>query len=199
MDRVSRALVDLCYERELAEISVADICERAGAERAEFDARYADLEDCFTQTYEEMADEFLGRVTSAFEAEQGWRNQLRAAAYATLAHLEEDPPRAQFVVVEALVAGERAQLVRERVFATLVDLVDRGRDEPGASPTVTRATAESLNGAVFRHMRISIERGPSGQYAEIVPELMHAIVLQYLGPEAAAEELAIHPPALAER
>jgi hypothetical protein len=137
-----------------------------------------------------MAYEFLDRVTSAFDAERGWRNQLRAAAYATLAHMEEDPARAQFVVVEALGAGEGAQLVRERVFATLVDLVDRGRLEPGASATVTRATAESLNGAVFRHMRIEMERGQAGQgAAEIVPELMHAIVLQYLGPEAAEEEL----------
>jgi AcrR family transcriptional regulator len=198
MDRMSRALVDLCHERELAEVTVADICERAGADRAEFDSRYVDLEDCFTQTYEEMADEFIARVTAAFDAEQGWPNQLRAAAYATLAHMEEDPARSHFVVVEALVAGEKAQLVRERVFATLVDLVDRGRHEPGASATVTRATAESLNGAVFRHMRIKIERGQAGQYAEIVPELMHAIVLQYLGPEAAAEELEIRPPALAE-
>jgi AcrR family transcriptional regulator len=189
LDRFSRALVDLCYERELAEVTVADICERADADRAEFESRYANLEDCFTRTYEEMADEFLSRVNSAFDAERGWRNQLRAAAYATLAHMEEDPARARFVVVEALAAGERAQLVRERVFATLVDLVDRGRLEPGASPTVTRATAESLNGAVFRHMRVEMEHGRPGQYAEMVPELMHAIVLQYLGPEAAEEEL----------
>lgn len=198
MEPMSRALVDLCYERELADVTVDDVCEKAGAERAEFDARYDDLEDCFTQTYEAMADEFIARVTSAFDEEQGWRNQLRAAAYATLLHLEEDPARAQFVVVDALAAGERAQLVRERVFATLIDLVDRGRDEPGASPTVTRATAESLNGAVFRHMRITIERGEDGRYAEVVPELMHAVVLQYLGPEAAEEELKIRPPALAE-
>jgi AcrR family transcriptional regulator len=197
MERLSRALVDLCYERELAEITIADVCEKAGAEPAEFDARYDNVADCFTQAYEEMADEFIARVTSAFDAEQGWRNQLRAAAYATLLHLEEDPARAHFVVVAALNAGEKAQLVRERVFATLIDLVDRGRHEPGASPTVTRATAESLNGAVFRHMRITIERGQEHRYAEVVPELMHAVVLQYLGPEQAEEELTIRPPALA--
>jgi AcrR family transcriptional regulator len=198
MDRLSRALVDLCYERELAEVTVADVCEKAGAGRAEFDARYADLEDCFTQTYEEMADEFIARVTSAFDSEHGWRNQLRAAAYATLLHLEEDPARAHYVVVEALAAGEKAQLVRERVFATLIDLVDRGRHEPGASPAVTRATAESLNGAVFRHMRVTIEHGEESRYAEVLPELMYAVVLQYLGPEEAEEELKIRPPALAE-
>jgi hypothetical protein len=39
MDRMSRALVDLCRERELAEVTVADVCERAGVERAEFDSR----------------------------------------------------------------------------------------------------------------------------------------------------------------
>jgi hypothetical protein len=160
-------------------------------ERPAFDARYADLEDCFAEVYGELADEFLGRVTAAFEGRRGWRNQLRAAAHATLRHIEEDPARARFTIVEALHAGERAQLVRERVFDTLFGFIDRGRLEPEAPAAVTTATAESLNGAIFQHMRIAIENHRGLRYTQLVPELMHAVVLTYLGPEAAAEELEI--------
>src|SRR5215217_6582343 len=102
---IKGALIDLCYERGYAEVPVEDVCRRAEVERAVFDERYADLEDCFAEVYEELADEFLDRVTTAYEGEDTWREQLRAASYATMRHLEEDPARAHFTVIEALQAG----------------------------------------------------------------------------------------------
>ncbi len=195
----NRALIDLCHERGFAELTVEGLCLRAGVERTEFEGRYSDLEDCFAQVYGECADQFLARVTAAFESREGWRDQLRAAAYATLLHLEEDPARATFTVVEALNAGERAQLVRERVFETLLGFIDRGRLEPDAPASVTTATAESLNGAVFQQMRVAIERHQGHRYVEVLPQLMYAVVLTYVGPEAAEEELEIRPPAAADR
>jgi AcrR family transcriptional regulator len=158
-------------------------------ERAEFDIRYSGLEDCFVQVYDRLADEFLARVTDAFESEEGWRNQLRAAAYATLRHIEEDPARNHFAIVEVPHAGERAQLIRDRVFATLSGFIDRGRLEPGAPAEVSAATAESLNGAVFQHMLVATQNRSYERQLEILPELMYAVVLTYQGPEAAAEEL----------
>jgi AcrR family transcriptional regulator len=186
----SRALIDLCFERGFFEVSVGGLCERAGVDRAAFESRYTDLEDCFVQVYDELADQYLALVNTAFEGEQGWRNQLRAVAYATLRHIEEDPARANFTVVEAFKAGERAQLVRERVFETLTNLVDQGRLEAEGPGEISAATAQSLNGAVFQHLRTAVEN-PHQRHVDVLPELMYTIVLTYLGPEAAAEELEI--------
>ena len=44
-------------------------------------------------------------------------------------------------------------------------------------------------------MRVAIENGKSGQFEEVLPELMYTAVLPYLGSEAAAEELTIQPSA----
>src|SRR5829696_765437 len=167
---IKRALIDLCYERGFAELPVDEVCRRAEVQRAVFDARYADLEDCFTEAYAELADEFLDRVTAAYESEGTWREQLRAASYATMRHLEEDSARAHFTVIEALQAGEKVQLVRERVFTTLGSMIDRGRDEPDARGSLTTTTAEALNGAVFRHMRLALEHDQTHRLADVLPE-----------------------------
>ena len=194
---LDRALIELCFERGFGEFRVDDLCRRAGVGRDYFDARYSGLDDCFAGALEECAEEFLARLRAAYEVEGRWPDRLRAVAYATLHHLQEDPARAHFTVVESFNGGERAQLVRDRVFATLTSFIDDGRREPGASVTISDATAESLNGAVFRHMRLAIENNKSGLFEDVLPELMYAAVLPYLGPEAAAEELTIEPPSMA--
>jgi AcrR family transcriptional regulator len=193
-DPIHQALIDLCFERGYAGLTVEELCRRAELDRDRFGARYSGLEDCFAVALEECAEEFLTRLTAAYEGEGRWQDRLRAVAYATLRHLQEDPSRAHFTTVESFNGGERAQLIRDRVFATLSSFIDDGRYEPGAPASISDATAESLNGAVFRHMRVAIENNKSGRFEDVLPELMYAAVLPYLGPEAAAEELEIAPP-----
>jgi AcrR family transcriptional regulator len=183
--------MELCQERGFRQVGVDDLCARAGIDPAAFDARYTDLEDCFCQVYERCAAEFLARLESAAEGESDWRARLRAIARACLLHIQEDPARAHFTVVEALSAGERVQLARERVFERLASYVDEGRAEAGARRSLTPNTAESLNGAVFQHMRAAIENERDADPEDLLAELMYAAVLPYLGPEAAAEELEI--------
>jgi AcrR family transcriptional regulator len=193
-ERVHRALIELCYERGFGQVTVGALCTRAGVERAAFESEYADLEDCFAVTLEERATEFLARLTAAYEGEGRWQDRLRRVAYATLFHVQEDPARAHFTVVESFNGGERAQLIRDRLLAALSSFIDDGRHAPGVSQSVSDATASSLNGAVFHQLRVAIANSQNGRFADVLPELMYAAVLPYLGPEAAAEELAIPPP-----
>jgi AcrR family transcriptional regulator len=193
-DGLHRALIELCVERGFDQVSVEDLCRHAGLDREQFDARYSDLEACFAGALEECAEEFLARLTEAYAGEGRWQDRLRRVAHATLFHLQEDPVRAQFTIVESSFGGEPAQLVRDRVLATLASFVDDGRHEPTARESTSGATAAAINGGVFRHMRVAIENNESGRFEDVLPELMYAAVLPYLGPDAAAEELAIPSP-----
>jgi AcrR family transcriptional regulator len=188
---LQQAMVDLCYERGFREIEVGELCRRAGCPEAEFVSRYKDLEGCFAAAYERYAEEFLALMISAFDADLSWRRQIRTVARTFLAYLQEDPARAHFTVVDSLNAGEQAQLIRDRVFAGLFALIDQGRNEPGAPPSLTEATAEAVGGGVFGQVRILVAARRFEELPEMVPVLMYAVVLPYLGPEAAADELTI--------
>ncbi|HYH53613.1 MAG TPA: TetR/AcrR family transcriptional regulator [Solirubrobacterales bacterium] len=191
--RIQNALIELCLERSYAGVTLPDLLRRAGVDDETFHCYFDDLEDCFCSFYEEMRDEFMLRVGESFAGVSGWREQIRAAAWAIVDYILEDPGRARISFVEVWFAGERAKLIREQAMSGLFALIDQGRLER-ADSFVSSVTAEFVGSAVYRRLQAAIESGDlSGLEAE-VPELMYAVVLPYLGREAAEEELRMPRP-----
>jgi AcrR family transcriptional regulator len=191
------ALVDLCFERGYRNLDLAALLERAGISEQVFHRHFADLEDCFCQVYVEIRDDFLACVEWAVAEHRAWRDRLRATAYVLLRFLNEDEKVTHLAAIEVRSAGERSQILLAEALEALFDLIDEGREERGGTAAISRGTAESIGGAIFNQIYAAVGRGvrPS---KEIVPGLMYAAVLPYLGPEAAAEELRIAPPPLGD-
>jgi AcrR family transcriptional regulator len=189
--RVSAALPTLCFRHGFRNLTVADLCSRAEIGESDFERSYRDLDDAFAQVYEGLAQGFLLRIFARFDRSLTWRRQIRAAAEDFQRYLSEDHARAHFTVVDCNYAGERARLVRDSVFAGLFALIDEGRFEMEDPDSLTPATAESVGGAIFRQIRVTVEERRFEDLEGMVSNLMYSVVLPYLGPEAAAEELRI--------
>jgi AcrR family transcriptional regulator len=185
---IERALIDLCLERRYVNVGLSDLLSRAGVDEATFHRHFTDLEDCFCSFFEEMRDEFMMKVGEAFAGVRGWRNQIRAAAWAIVDFIREDPARAKISFVEVWYAGERANLVRRQSMRGLFALIDQGRLEREGE-FVSSLTAEFVGSAVYQRLRVLIERGEIDKLEDEVPALLYMVVLPYLGPEAAEEEL----------
>lgn len=138
-------------------------------------------------------DRFHDRAEAARAGRGDWRDRLRVTVYALYRYLEEDQRR--HLMVELRTADAQTALLIEAEIEALIDLVDEGRADPTAPPTLTRATAESLGGAIFWRLCLAAGReSPPPPEAELVPELMYSAVLPYAGAVAAAEEFRIQPP-----
>lgn len=191
--RIQQALIELCLERSYAKVGLPDLLLRAEVDEKTFHRHFDDLEDCFCSFYEEMRDEFMLRVGESFAGARGWRNQIRGAAWAIVDYILENPGRARISFVEVWFAGERAKLIREQAMGGLFALIDQGRLERD-DRSVSSVTAEFVGSAIYRRLQAVIESGDlSGLEAE-VPELMYAVVLPYLGREAAEVELRMPRP-----
>jgi AcrR family transcriptional regulator len=194
--RVHDALIDLCFERGFAQLTEEALCERAGIARAEFDRDFDGLEDCFFQVYRGELARYQREAAAARAGLTTWRERVRATAYALYRFLAEDEKIRWFTVVEVRGAGERTQLLVGQEIESLFDLIDEGRGDQADSDLLTRATAESVGGGIFNQMYLAAgQRGPMPAERDIVPKMMYAAVLPYVGAEAAAEELEIPPPA----
>lgn len=193
--RLQLALLELCFERGYAQIQVEDVCERAGLPRADFDACYASLEDCYCIRFSAMSYELSMDIASAVLAASSWREQIRAGAHASCRYWIADIPRANYMLVEAPVVGERARLIRDQGIDAMAMLLDRGRSCLRDPDSLSPATARALSGAVYEETRrlVAARRRPE-EIAAAVPKMMFTILLPYLGPEIAAEELSIPPP-----
>jgi AcrR family transcriptional regulator len=193
--RVREALIDLCSEQGFRNTSLAELLDRAAISQADFERHYVDLEDCFYQFWKEELRRFEVRATQAAEGLTSWRDRLRATAYALYRYLAEDEKLTRVTVSEMRTAGEPVLLLFGQAAQALFELIDEGREELSGSDSVSVATAESVGGGIFNQIYMIVGRGGSFAPEEvIVPQLMYAVVLPYVGPEAAKEELEIPPP-----
>ncbi|MBA3866585.1 MAG: TetR/AcrR family transcriptional regulator [Solirubrobacterales bacterium] len=195
--RIRGALVDLSFEQGFRNTSLEQILARAEVERAAFEGHYADLEDLFYEFWDEECGRFEARAERARQGLSDWRDRVRATAYALYRYLAEDERLTKVTVGEMRSAGERTLVRFGQAAGALFELIDEGREEPGAPGSLSVNTAQSLGGGVFNQIYMTMAKGdPMPPEDEIVPQLMYAVVLPYLGPEAAQEELSIPPPPL---
>jgi AcrR family transcriptional regulator len=194
-ERLKAALLDLCEERGYAAVEVEDVTRRAGVEPSDWTRLYGDLEGCACEMLDEIRDEFVRVVATAALQHDRWRDQMRAAAYSMLNWCLADIPRTRFVMIESWGIGERAVLIREEGMDAMISLIDIGRSELEDPESLTRATAQAVAGTVFSHIRQILASGPDPDVAtDMVPQLMHTVVLPYIGEAAALEELSIPAP-----
>ncbi len=189
-----RAIVDLVDEHGYERTTVEMVLDRAGVDRAEFDRCFAGMEDACIQTYDRIAAGVGRRVFGAYEAQENWREGLRAAAYEITRFFRDNPRDGRFGAYEVMKATDMAQARRESTLQLYAGMIDAGCQELDDPDSVSRSTAEAVMGSIIG---VLVKRIPSeglDHAPDWVPELMYIAVRPYLGPETAAEELSIPPP-----
>lgn len=195
---------DVVAERGVSAATVANVVARAGVSRRTFYELFADREDCFLATFDHAAALAAETVISAYQGQAQWHDRIRAGLTALLEFLDEEPALGALVAVHALAGGPTALERRAQIIDILIVAVDEGRKaHPGrashgaarkSSQQPAPLTAEGVVGAVLAviHARLSQplhERRASESLTGLLAPLMSAIVLPYLGADAAAKEL----------
>jgi AcrR family transcriptional regulator len=171
------------------------VLERAEVDKSAFHRDYADLDAFFAAVLGDVYDEFFARARQAVVGQSGWRDRMRATAYALLRYLRADERVARLAAVEVQYAGKGAQELFLETFNRLVKLLDEGSAEAGGPESPGLATAIGVGGVVFARIQEGVVNRELEELGEEeVPQLMYAAVFPYLGAEAAEEELRIPPP-----
>jgi AcrR family transcriptional regulator len=128
-----------------------------------------------------------------------WCGRVRAGLGALLEFLDDEPGLGGLCVVDALSAGPRAMQRRAEVVRALVDAVDAGRGEAEGGLEPTRLTAEGVVGGVLGVLYARFTERDPRPMSKLLNPLMGMIVLPYLGPAAAAREVAMSAPRVRRR
>ncbi len=188
--RIESALMDEVVENGYPAATVEGVCARAGAEREDFNLYFTDLQDGYCKLLEALDGEIFERLLDAFNGQETWCDQVRAAAYVTFDFFDEDHWRGRFMMVEGFFAGERAQQIRDRSLGMLVELIDQGRQQLDDPNQLSRATAEAIAGSTFHQIRCALEHEDTAP-GDLLPQLMYSVIQPYLGVEQARRELDI--------
>jgi AcrR family transcriptional regulator/DNA-binding MarR family transcriptional regulator len=185
-------------------MSVARVTLRAGVSRRTFYDLFEDREACFLGVFEDAVARASVIARDAASGQEGWRERVRAALFALLALLEDEPGLGSLLLVEALGAGPNVLAGRTRVLHVLIAIVEDGRSSEARTTTITEdrgsvaepssssssLMAEGVVGAVLAVIHARVLQRDHPRLLDLLNPLMSMIVLPYLGPRAAALELA---------
>ena len=186
--QIVEALIEIAAERGYGETTIELVLERAGLDRPAFDRHFRGKYDCFLSAWQEQNEDCLATMVRAYESREEWPDRLRAVAYQVIEGLREDPSRASFGV-EVLAAGDAARARRDMTMRVIASLIDAGRQEMDDPEAVPHTTAEALAGSAYGQIYSRVVRGAVDELPDLVPQLMSAAVMPYLGMEAAMAEL----------
>jgi AcrR family transcriptional regulator len=195
-ERIVEALIEIAAERGYAETTIELILDRAGLDRPAFDRYFRGKYDCFLSAWQEINEGCMREMLEAFNSQEDWPDRLRAVACEIVDNLRHDPNRASFAV-EVLSAGDAARARRDMTMRVIASLIDAGRNEMDDPEAVPHTTAEALAGSAYGQVYAKVVRGEADELPALVPQLMSAAVMPYLGVEAGLAELArgFDPPA----
>jgi len=195
-ERIVEALIEIAAERGYAETTIELILDRAGLDRPAFDRHFRSKYDCFLTAWQEINEGCMREMVEAFNSQEEWPDRLRAVACEIVENLRSAPSRASFAV-EVLAAGDAARARRDMTMRVIASLIDAGRNEMDDPESVPHTTAEALAGSAYGQVYAKVVRGEADELPALVPQLLSAAVMPYLGIEAGLAELArgFDPPA----
>lgn len=192
-ERLLEAMLLVSGERGYEQISVQDVIEQAGASRATFYKHFEDKEDCFAQAYRQAVGWLYTRLTGIAQRQPSWREGLRAALAELLEFCANQPPLARALLVEVHAAGGAALAEHDVVMERLSHAIDGARREISSRQTPPPVTATFMVGAIETLVRTKLMSEDPESAPEMLPGLLHFVVMQFFGESAAWDELTAAP------
>jgi len=163
------------------QMNVEAVIAAAGVSRRTFYDLYANKEDAFLASYEQIAHGLRTAIADACGAGQSIADRAEAALTAAMTYLAQDPAAADVYLVQARAAGAQASDRLDADMRSLAASVDGwGQTLPKRSrpPAVMGVT---LVGGVAEAARLRLAAGQPQELLSLVPDMLYLLLLPYAG------------------
>ena len=190
-ERLLAAMTVAVGRRGYRDAHITEVVDRAGVSRRTFYEHFGGgKEECFAAAYQRSIDMLAMKTLGAFETESGWVDSLRAGLAALLKALAKQPEVARVCFVEVLAAGPQAVEQRDRAMRGFLPLFDSAPTDIPRTLRIFESLGMGRVADLGELLHREIAAGHTRDLPELLPELTYMMVLPFLGPERAAEELA---------
>lgn len=188
-ERLLEAMLVTSGELGYENVAVKHVIERAKASRATFYKYFDDRESCFVEAHHDAGEWLYRRLVGAGKRQPTWREGLRAAMAELLEFCANQPAIAKALLVEVHAAGGRALAQRADLMERLSRALDGARREIPSRQAPPPVTSDFMVGAIDTLVCAKLMDGDAARAPEMLPGLLHFVVMQYFGEQAAWEEM----------
>ena len=185
---ILEVMIRLVGVKGYADVTVADVIAAADSSETTFYSHFAGKHDCFLAAYATLMEQLLEGLFAGCDASSPWATRMRVGLETTLERFAADPELGRAAMVEAGAAGADALRLYFEAIGRLAEFVDAGREEdPGRA--LPDHIALMAIGGVAGLISDEIAAGRARQLPELLPALLFALLLPYVGAETATAEM----------
>jgi AcrR family transcriptional regulator len=183
-NRLALAMVDAVGENGYRQTTVADVTSRARLSRKTFYEHFANKQDCFLTTYDQIMARAVRRMEQAYQEADGWPERAEAAIRALFEAAVENPGAVRLVLLEINSLGAAGLERRERSIGHyerfIRDALELAPGKGGLSDPVLKAAIGGLNRVLYRR----VLAGERAELLSLVPPLVDWFTSYYPTPAA---------------
>jgi AcrR family transcriptional regulator len=187
-DLILAAMIRVVGSKGYKETSVADVIEEAGTSRTTFYKHFEDKHDCFLAAYEMLVEQVFAEVVSNCDGSMPWLQRVETGLSTLVRLFALEPELARTAVVEVAAAGADARRLHSNAVARFTEFLEDGREMAGGRElpeNIALMSAGAVSGLIFDELLA----GRAAQLPALLPDLLFAMLVPYIGPRAAAEEM----------
>ena len=152
---------------------------------------FASREACFLEAYDAVIDVLVAHVSSAYESTVGqpWPDRIAAGLRALVDLLAAEHDIARMAMVEVTAVGEDARIRYRAALGRFTYFLEEGRTVSAQGDELPADTARFAIGGATSMIFDEVRAGRGPELRRLLPDLLFAVLMPYIGPEAAEDEM----------
>jgi AcrR family transcriptional regulator len=180
-DRLAAGIIAAVSEFGYHETTITQIAGAAGVSRRTFYSYFDSKEECFFETFDQIADHLRDACREAAAAESEWPARVAARFGAALEVFSANPQLARFsLAVPPRAGGPIATHYRRALDAALAGLLE-GMPSDAGFQAPSDAVRHSLIGGAASLIVQKLEAGEGDRIDELLPDLVELFLTPFVG------------------
>lgn len=196
-DRIMRGVAEAIMAGGYEQVTVEEICSRAGVPRETFDRLFRGKDDALLAAATTLLGEIVAIVSNRLSPDKPLQQIVQDALAAVLALLAQRPLHAHIIFVEGRTLTPAVRQVYNSGVGVLMSLLDQVRiDGPTDTPSPAIA-ARAACGSVGMAIRCEVLSGRAERLPELLPGALYTFLVPFLGQDQAlalAQDVRANPP-----
>jgi AcrR family transcriptional regulator len=184
-------MIRIAAEKGLQAATVTEVTEMAGVSEASFYEMFEGKEACFLEAYDAIFDVLVAHMSASFEATAGedWPRRVVAALRALVELLAAESSIARMAMLEVSAAGGVARARYRAALERFTPFLEEGRLYSNQGDELPPGTAGFAVGGATSMIFDEFRAGRGSELEKLLPQLVFAVLMPYLGSEAAEREM----------
>jgi AcrR family transcriptional regulator len=185
---ILEAMVRVVGRKGYKATSVADVIAEADTSRTTFYKHFDDKHECFLAAYDMVVERVVDEVVASCDGEQDWVDRVRIGLTTIVDLFALDPELARTAIVEVSAAGADARQRHWDAVSRFTEFLEDGKEIAGERElpdNIALMAAGAVSGLIFDELLT----GRAERLPELLPDLLFALLVPYIGPGAATEEM----------